>query len=188
VLSAARDGRTVGRDSATCQAAEPVVNEAAREEEDRAAYDAELRQEVEELREAVSKREHAFSFEKGHRTTGRFLRVYYAQDYDAVLYQAVPEPADSSLTGKLRFLASMLKEHRFGLPVEVTGVEDHDGKTIATIDLRGEGWCRLFATSFQGTCTEITLKETFLQREYDGKWVDSVQFLYEGGSFENCLP
>jgi hypothetical protein len=134
-----------------------------------------LRQEVCDLQEALSRQERAFSFEKGTRTTGRFLRVYYALDYDQVFYHVVPEPADSSLAGRLRFLATMLTEHRFGLPIEVARVENRAGKLIATINLKGDGWSRFFATTFQGTCTDIALRQTFLQRDYEGEWVDSVE-------------
>lgn len=85
-----------------------------------------------------------------------------------------------------------------GLPIEVSEIKKVDGKEIAVINLKesvfneeidapkkfvGRTWK---AGYFQGSCggsiTSMELIETFLQRDYKGKWIDGVQFLYEGNN------
>jgi len=125
---------------------------------------------------------------------------------------AIPEGLP--LAGRLQILASALSRRRFdNLPIEIIGVEERDGRTIALVGLLESDWNRdLFAEQerlwdegrgkeadslyrkmqrpswrtlyFQGStggaCTTIMLVETFLQRDYDGVWLDGVEFYYEG--------
>lgn len=186
-VSRAHERARVGEDTAARSPQQPM-QQVGTPQGEQSGVVRELTEQVNSLEEELERRQSAFTFERGTRTTGRLLRVYEARDYDVVFYHAVPEPVDSSLAGKLRLLASLLSEHRFGLPLEVTGVESRAGKTIATINLKGEGWCRVFSSSFGATCAEATLRETFRQPEYEGEWVDSAELRYEGGSLDDCRP
>jgi hypothetical protein len=127
---------------------------------------------------------------------------------------AIAIPEGLPLAERLQILASALSRRRFGnLPIEIVGVEERDGKTIALVNLLESDWNRdLFAREmrlwdegkgeeakslrrksqrpswrmlyFQGStggaCTTIMLVDTFLQRDYDGPWLDGVKFYYEG--------
>ncbi|WP_291563094.1 MULTISPECIES: hypothetical protein [unclassified Clostridium] len=101
-----------------------------------------------------------------------------------------------TLTEKLDILAKNLSKIEFNsLPIEVTKIEDKDGKKIAVInlkeseinagineaiDFKGPSWSKnYFQGSAGGTITSTALIESFLQRSYPGQWIDGVRFLYE---------
>lgn len=103
-------------------------------------------------------------------------------------------PKDLSLKGKIDTIANKLSKERFSLPINLIKIEDKEGKKIAYINLmeskenqnvkdykklKGVTWKTLY---FQGSLgsfkTSTTLKESFLQREYKGEWIDGVKFLY----------
>jgi len=114
----------------------------------------------------------------------------YGPDEEAMRLEVaylVPVPDTMSLEGKLRLLARKVSEHRFnGLPVEFVEIDASSGRRIAVIDLRenvrtGHSWrTGFFQGSTGGHFTTASLVETFLQRDYRGRWVDGVEFLYEG--------
>ncbi len=100
-----------------------------------------------------------------------------------------------SLKNKLDALAIALSEIDFNkLPIEVSEITEIDGKNIAIISLKeneenqeisdqlqfkGESWVRnYFQGSAGGTITSVSLIETFLQKDYEGEWIDGVKFLY----------
>ncbi len=98
---------------------------------------------------------------------------------------AIPE--HYSLNQKLKLVADVLMEYQFkkGI-IEVKRIEQQAGKRIAIVELRESkektwGWKSLY---FQGSCgghrTTYILVNTFLQPDYVGKWVDGVEFYYEG--------
>jgi hypothetical protein len=99
------------------------------------------------------------------------------------------------LKDKLDALAKALSEVYFSnLPIEVLEIAEVDGKKVAVINLKeseenqkvmdnlefkGQSWSRsYFQGSAGGTMTSVGLSETFLQKDYDGQWVDGVKFLY----------
>ncbi|MTI65072.1 MAG: hypothetical protein FH753_00525 [Firmicutes bacterium] len=103
-------------------------------------------------------------------------------------------PKDLSLKGKIDVISNKLSKERFSLPINLIKIEDKEGKKIAYINLmeskenqnvkdykefKGVTWKTLY---FQGSLgaskTSTTLKESFLQREYKGEWIDGVKFLY----------
>jgi hypothetical protein len=145
-----------------------------------------------------------------------FFTIYGCDPYtvSATADFTVAIPERLPLAEKLRLLASTLSRVRFGnLPIEIVGIDERDGKTIATVnllesdrnrDLRTEqkrlwqagmkaradslyakmdraSWLTLF---FQGStgggCTTRMLVRTFLHQDYDGVWIDGVDFWYEG--------
>lgn len=115
-------------------------------------------------------------------------------ELEIAYYTSIPK--SYSLNDKIDSLAQTISKNNFSnLPIEVVKIEQIDGKQIATINLKelpenqginepenikGKTWKYQY---FQGTTgaaiTSIILEETFLQRAYDGEWIDGVQFLYE---------
>ncbi|MCY6369325.1 hypothetical protein [Clostridium ganghwense] len=102
---------------------------------------------------------------------------------------------DVPLIDKLNIIADKLSKSYFGgLPIEALKIEEKQGKKIAIINLKefaenqgitdssklkGKTWrTQSFQGSTGGSITSTTLIETFLQREYEGEWIDGVKFLY----------
>jgi len=100
-----------------------------------------------------------------------------------------------SLKNKLDALSKTLSEVYFDkLPIEVLEITEANGKKTAVINLKeseenqkttdtlqfkGQSWARnYFQGSTGGTMTSICLIETFLQKDYEGQWIDGVKFLY----------
>jgi predicted nuclease with TOPRIM domain len=100
-----------------------------------------------------------------------------------------------SLKNKLDALAKALSVVQFNnLPIEVSEISEIDGKKIAVINLKeseenqkirdvlkfkGYSWATgYFQGSTGGTMTSVSLIETFLQKDYEGQWIDGVKFLY----------
>lgn len=101
-------------------------------------------------------------------------------------------PKEDSLKRKLGTIAETLSEFCFGnLPIEVLEIDD---KKIATIDLEetseqstntsiqtSSSWATgFFQGSTGGTITTIRLTESFLQKDYEGEWIEGIRFLYKG--------
>jgi hypothetical protein len=98
-------------------------------------------------------------------------------------------PASYGLAQKLRVLAESVSRHQFqGLPIRLLALESVDARQVAVIDL-GESenvtdprksWkAGYFQGSTGGRITTVTLRDTFLQRSYPGRWVDGVVFYYQ---------
>ncbi|ADL12648.1 hypothetical protein [Acetohalobium arabaticum] len=103
---------------------------------------------------------------------------------------------DLTLKEKLKIIADKLSRFKFDhLPIEVVKIKKNK-QDIAIInlcehewnrsqdgsdELRGISWrSHYFQGSAGGMITSETLIRTFLQRDYNGDWVDGVKFLYEG--------
>lgn len=96
---------------------------------------------------------------------------------------------DLPLIDKLRIIADKLSSFMFSdLPIEVVEIKEKNNKLIAVVNLKEispavpnlPSWGRgYFQGSTGGYFTTIILKENFLQRNYTGKWIDGVEFLYE---------
>ena len=103
---------------------------------------------------------------------------------------------------RLKIIASKLSDSEFKmLPIELIGIEEIDGKIIATFNLKENeenlnesdwtkysepSWSKnFFQGSAGGSWTCYTLQTTMLQPEYDGKWIDGVRFLYNGEENKN---
>lgn len=126
---------------------------------------------------------------------GEPMLIIYSGDsdtYERVTFSKVPIADSMDLEKKLEILAENLSKMLFeGLGIEVAKLEDEDGQLIATVNLRenenqeGASWkSEYFQGSAGGAITSITLEETFLQREYDGEWVDGIRFVYEDPTLE----
>ncbi|MDF2593192.1 MAG: hypothetical protein K0S75_2658 [Clostridia bacterium] len=109
-------------------------------------------------------------------------------------------PKETALKRKLEILANALSEVYFdNLPIQIIRIEEVEKKKIAIVNLKesainqgitdyeklvGKTWTMLYMQgSSGGTITETRLIETMLQREYQGQWIDGVQFLYNN---ETC--
>lgn len=110
-------------------------------------------------------------------------------------------PKDKALKDKLNIIAENLSKFQFkNLPIEVTKIEESNGKKIAVVNLKeasynegikdrdklkGDTWANdFFQGSTGGTITSTTLIENFLQKDFNGEWVDGVRFTYNGGNVE----
>ena len=106
-----------------------------------------------------------------------------------------------SLDEKLKDLASNLSEKAFNnLPIDLVKVNDVDGKKIALFNLEeigenakditfdkytGVNWVNnYFAGSTGGNITEYTLIKTLLQSNYNGEWIDGLEFTYKNSKIE----
>lgn len=105
--------------------------------------------------------------------------------------------AGMDMTDKLLRLADTLSMDYFnGLCIHLSGMDSlPDVGLILQVELwehldyEGPGslppyqsWYGFFQGSAQGLQTTIILKETFLQRDYEGAWIDGLLFFYQGDS------
>ena len=106
-----------------------------------------------------------------------------------------------SVEEKLVELANEVSNDLFNsLPLELIEIKDIEEKSIAVFnfeevgknaekatlfqDYEGDSWFQCFQGSAGGRVTEYTLIETLLQRNYEGEWIDGINFTYKGGSVE----
>lgn len=107
---------------------------------------------------------------------------------------------DKSILEKLKIIGDSLSDYYFnGLRLEVT--MDHNNSdndsTYAIVDLLekdsydGPGslpsyqaWYDFFQGSSGGLNTQITLEESFLQKDFNGPWIAGVRFFYRGSPIE----
>lgn len=92
-----------------------------------------------------------------------------------------------TLEEQVQELATQIgKEYFNGLPLEVIGIEQIDGKRIARINLKEDisaekQWVTYyFQGSTNGAVTKQILQLTLLQPTYENDWIDGVVFYYEG--------
>lgn len=152
-----------------------------------------LQQNNQELDEEIAKLDPARAdIDAGNEVVAEesIFNIYAANidTYEKELKSQVKIADNLTLEEKLESLGKSLSESEFeSLGIDITSIEDNDGKKIATINLtenpnQGEAsWkSKYFQGSTGGIVTTVTLEETFLQREYTGEWIDGVKFLYEG--------
>lgn len=102
------------------------------------------------------------------------------------------QPKELSLEEQLNSIAYKLSQYCFeGLSIDLVEIKEIENKKVAVVNLKeldnSEG--KLWTTSyFQGSSgggvTSTQLIETFLQRDYWGKWINGVEFLYENNKIE----
>lgn len=139
------------------------------------------RAEEEEEENALAKEESIFNVYGANSNT-----------YEREIISEVTIPSDLTLEEKLEILAKDLSKAQFGnLGIEVTKIEDEDGKKIATVNLTEDpsqekaSWeTGYFQGSTGSSVTKTSLEETFLQREYEDEWIDGVKFLYNNEKSE----
>lgn len=102
-------------------------------------------------------------------------------------------PNSIPLIDKVQVLASKMSKFELGnRPITVADIELRKGKKIAIIDLHDgqpltpndmASWYARFQGSLNGVVTETVLIKSFLQEDYQGEWLDGVEFLYQGKPF-----
>lgn len=103
-------------------------------------------------------------------------------------------PMEFSLEQRLQYLGDALTEEVFpGLSMEFTGFQTMEGRTVAVLDLiepenqavGDPSWIyNYFQGSTGGMITTNALVETFLQRDFDGDWIEGVYFTLNGESIQ----
>lgn len=106
-------------------------------------------------------------------------------------------PASLDLSDKIKILLDSISFHYFNnLPIELAKIDNSDdGLKILFINLKessdynGPGsvepyksWYDYFQGSSGGLNTTTILTRSILQKEYPGKWIDGVMFMYQGDS------
>lgn len=159
---------------------EKIRNEASKTQETLQQQIKGLQTELTQLRQKTETPDHFFKIHTHDPNS-------YVGEIKISTYVAIRE--NLSLFEKLKLLADMLSRFRFGnLPINVLKIESRDTKKIAIVELEEkEGryfpWSwrgQYFQGSTGGDITTATLVETFLQRDYEGDWIDGVEFYYEG--------
>jgi hypothetical protein len=127
---------------------------------------------------------------KGTSSEVDFLTIYGTNPHtDEELIQFyVPIPRQLSLLEKMQLLGNKLSILGFSNnPIRILKIENRKGKKIAVIELKegndpNKTWLGLyFQGSTGGHSTTVTLMKTFLQGDYQGEWVDGIEFYYLGG-------
>lgn len=147
----------------------------------------ELQQQVLELRAKLSKLQWPHIIEE--KIPESFFKVYgynVMADEEVSFYITIPEKL--SLCEKMEFIAKILSKCKFhDHPINVLRIENRNNKKIAIIELKEPNFPRAYTWRggyFQGSSgghsTTVTLTKSFLQEDYDGEWIDGVEFYYEG--------
>lgn len=119
--------------------------------------------------------------------------IVYTTDvdtYEKKELKKVQIQKDLPLEEQLNILGKQLSESQFeSLPIEVLEIYEKENKKIARINLKDnevinkeqKTWTQYLNSGSTGSLmTANTLKETFLQREYKGNWIDGVEFFCNG--------
>lgn len=144
----------------------------------------ELEEELEEIEEEITKPDLVITENE------TLFNLYGANidTYEREIINHVVIKDNLDLKDKLDILAQGMSRARFdGLGIEIVEIRNEDNKKIAVVDLtevpneKDTGWSSIyFQGSTGGIITSMSLEETFLQRDYDGEWIDGVEFLYQG--------
>ncbi len=116
----------------------------------------------------------------------------------AKVVKMVPLKSSLPVQKKLQILADSLSVLEFNhLVIDIRGIDSSSGERIANIELienpryNGPGsvpsyqsWYDFFQGSYGGLTTTVSLRETFLQKNYAGTWIDGVCFFYQGDSMK----
>lgn len=120
--------------------------------------------------------------------------IYTANWFDGtreiLFYTSLPK--DFSLEEQLNSIAYKLSQYCFeGLPIDLIEIKEVENKKVAVVNLKefGKDEDKLWTTSYfqgssGGSITSTQLIETFLQRDYWGKWINGVEFLYENNKID----
>ena len=112
---------------------------------------------------------------------------------DKLNYVKIPDSI--SLLYKIQMLADNISRIHFGRrPITVVEIENRNNKKIAIVNLNDhEGqsedptWNDIFQDPASGLPAIVTFSTSFLQEDYQGEWIDGVEFLYNGASFPEEL-
>lgn len=167
-----------------------VVRSAKQEQQD---IDEEYGKLVQSLNDRIDRLKDAL-LEPKDKLPGDLLRIYTYNvhaDLEGVGF-CLAIPGHYSLTKKLKLAVDVLMKYKFkGGVIELTRIEQQADKKIAIVELREtkeDPWTwkgGYFQGSSGGHATTYILVNTFLQPDYVGKWIDGVEFYYEGKPISN---
>ena len=90
----------------------------------------------------------------------------------------------ATLQEKLNLLASHISQQHFnGLPLIVESIEDNNAVIKLVDDEKNytNSWTnKYFSNEANYELNSACLIESFLQRNYDGDWVETIEFVYDG--------
>lgn len=115
---------------------------------------------------------------------------WFDGNHEILFYTSIPK--DFSLEEQLNSIGNKLSQYCFeGLPIDLVEIKEIGNKKVAVINLKESGktdgkfWTTsYFQGSSGGSITSTQLIETFLQRDYWGKWINGVEFLYENNKID----
>lgn len=120
---------------------------------------------------------------------------WFDGNLEILFYTSLPK--DFSLEEQLNSIGNKLSQYCFeGLEIDLVEIKEIENKKVAVVNLKesgkddGKRWTTsYFQGSSGGSATSTQLIETFLQRDYWGKWINGVEFLYENNKidFEHTL-
>lgn len=104
---------------------------------------------------------------------------------DIIIKNQIKTFKNQSLEKKIEFLTKKLSEENFeGKNIKFTGIKEEKGEKIAYFDLTDtnekDSWFPYFQGSFGAFTTKLSIIETLLQRDFEGKWIDGIKLTYNG--------
>lgn len=112
------------------------------------------------------------------------IRFNESAEEEVIAYAAIKPQAE--VENKLTQLTKVTNQVLFpDKEMKFTGLEDHEGQSVAVIDLVGaEDWHQAFQGSVGGGMNSQSLVATFLQKAYTNRWVDGVRFTMDGAPID----
>jgi hypothetical protein len=130
-----------------------------------------------------------------------FLSVYVVDPQvrnvvnpDKLYYVKIPSSVP--LLYKMQMLADTISRLQFGRrPITVMEIENRNNKSIAIVNLNDyesqsdkyPTWKDVFQDPASGLPAIVTFSKSLLQEDYQGEWIDGVEFLYNGEPFPEEL-
>lgn len=114
-----------------------------------------------------------------------FIYAFNVETEDIVIKDKFQVKKYIDLEQKLLLLSEKLSKENFeGKKIVLSEIKNEKGSKIAYFDLRDtneqDSWNPYFQGSLGGFSTKLSLVETFLQRDFAGKWIDGIKISYNG--------
>lgn len=114
-----------------------------------------------------------------------FIYAFNVETEDIVIKDKFEVKKYIDLEQKLLLLSEKLSKENFeGKKIVLSEIKDENGSKIAYFDLRDsdekDSWNAYFQGSLGGFSTKLSIVETFLQRDFTGKWIDGIKISYNG--------
>lgn len=102
---------------------------------------------------------------------------------DIIIKKQIEISKSQSIDKKIEVLVDSLSKENFeGKKIKFNGIKNEEGKKIAYFDLADtnekDSWFSYFQGSFGAFSTKISIIETLLQRDFEGKWIDGIKLTY----------
>ncbi|HSQ33681.1 MAG TPA: hypothetical protein VLM81_02145 [Peptostreptococcaceae bacterium] len=145
-----------------------------------------LKQELDGLTSTVESKEVDNTQDKANNEETISLPIYTKEPGSDEIQEGTKTTmrSDIKVEEKLQLLADHVSKQAFnGLTIKVESVEDGHAviKLIETTDVYDESWVKqYFENEVKSEKANTCLSETFLQKNYEGEWIKSIEFVYEG--------